>query len=68
MQDARDLADYILLRAAANGRYLTPLHVNKLCYLTHGFMLRNTGHGAFHNKVEVTIHPLSFFFDKNKKK
>lgn len=53
MHDARELADYILLRAAENGHYLTPLHVNKLCYLTHGFVLRNSGRGAFHNDVEA---------------
>ena len=52
-RDARDLADYILLKAAKNGHYLTPLQVNKLCYLTHGFVLRNTGHRAFHNDVEA---------------
>ena len=53
MRDARELADYILLKAVENGHYLTPLHVNKLCYLTHGFVLGNTGHGAFHNDVEA---------------
>ena len=53
MHDARELADYILLKAAENGYYLTPLQVNKLCYLTHGFTLRSTKHGAFHNDVEA---------------
>ena len=53
MRDARELADYILLKAAKEGRFLTPLHVNKMCYMVHGFMLRNTGKGAFHNDVEA---------------
>ena len=53
MQDARDLADYIIIKAASNSRYLTPLQVIKLCYLTHGFTLRNHGHGAFCNNVEA---------------
>lgn len=53
MHDARELADYILLKAAENGHYLTPLQVNKMCYLTHGFVLRATGRGAFHNNVEA---------------
>lgn len=53
MRDARELADYILLKAAKEGYFLTPLHINKLCYLVQGFTLRNTGESAFHNRIEA---------------
>lgn len=53
MRDARELADYILLKAAKEGRFLTPLHVNKMCYLVQGFTLRATGECAFHNDIEA---------------
>lgn len=51
--DARILADYLLLRAAERGRFLTPLQVNKMCYLVQGFVLRHTGDVAFRNRIEA---------------
>lgn len=53
MRDARELADYMLLKAAKEGYFLTPLHINKLCYLVQGFMLRNAREVAFHNRIEA---------------
>ena len=53
LPDARILADYILLESFRLGCYLTPLQVNKLCYLTHGFSMRAGRAGAFYNDVEA---------------
>ena len=51
--DALTLADYILLKSAEHGWVITPLKLNKLCYLIQGFMLKNHDRPAFKNDIEA---------------
>ena len=53
---AVDVADHILLLAQRGGMRLDPLQLNKLCYITQGFCLAESGNPAFKDVIEAWMY------------
>ena len=51
--DARAVGNYMLQKAAAEGRRLTVMHLLKLVYLAHGYWLGLTGRRLIRHPVEA---------------
>ena len=52
-RDSRAVANYMLKRAAANGRTLTVMHLLKLVYVAHGWWMGLTGRPLIRDQVEA---------------
>lgn len=47
------VADHVLVLARDKGILLDPLQLNKLCYITQGFCLGDSGEPAFNDAIEA---------------
>ena len=52
-RDSRAVANYMLEKAAADGRRLTVMHLLKLVYIAHGFRMGMTGRPLIRHPVEA---------------
>ena len=51
--NAVNVADHVLVLARRGGGQLDPLQLNKLCYITQGFCLGESGEPAFKDVIEA---------------
>lgn len=56
MYDARQIANWFILRADKDGRKLSIMQLLKLVYITHGWHLEMRGSPLFPNKIEAWRH------------
>lgn len=56
MFDARQIANWFVLRAQKDGRRLSVMQILKLVYIAHGWHLEMRGAPLFHNKIEAWRH------------
>ncbi len=53
MYDARQIANWFILRAQKDGRKLSIMQLLKLVYIAHGWHLETTGKPLFGNRIEA---------------
>ncbi len=51
--DAREIANWFVMRAARDGRRLTVMHLLKLIYIAHGWYLETRGRPLISNRIEA---------------
>lgn len=56
MYDARQIANWFILRAREDGRKLSIMQLLKLVYIAHGWHLEMRGYPLFRNKIEAWRH------------